>query len=362
MTQDQFPDPSSRGYAQDPAREPRDGKPVSFYLSIFFGFLLVVSVGLNLLLLVVSAFGSATASLTATDWDDGAWELVAIGGDASADARFLRIPLDGAIAEATAPIIGGAGGSVSMVQGALELAGRDDRIKGVLIEIDSPGGGVTDSDLIWQAVRDFKDRHEKPVVALFGDIAASGGYYVAAACDHIVARPTTITGSIGVIVSNLQFAEAAKKLGISQDVIVSARTPHKDMLSSFRPMTEGEQGILRSIVDELYDRFVDVVVQGRPELSRERVVELADGRVYSAQQALANGLIDAIGTEADAWSELGKRAGVGNAQRVERRRRPSIGDLLFGTKAQAGGLDASLASLLRTSTGPRLLYWWPGAR
>ncbi|MCC6781762.1 MAG: signal peptide peptidase SppA [Planctomycetes bacterium] len=371
MTQDALHDPIGRDkFGRDPGgefpREPREGRPVSFYLAIFFGFLLVVSVGLNLLMLVVSAFGSATASLTTTSWDDGAWELVGIGGDEAAASRLLRIPLEGAIAESAAPVIGGAGGSVSSVLGSLALAERDDRIVGVLLEIDSPGGGVTDSDLIWQAVRDFRLRTKKPVVALFGDIAASGGYYVAAACDHIVARPTTITGSIGVIVSNLQFGEAAKKLGVAQEVSVSARTPHKDMMSSFRPMSEDERGILRGIVDELYDRFVDIVAQGRTGLSRERVVELADGRIYSAKQALESGLVDSIGTEDDAWSELGKRAGVSAAQHVERRRRPSLSEILLGASAgeaaPRASLESAVAGVLGGSTGPRLLYWWPGAR
>ena len=358
-------DPSSAaGYRMEPPDlgPPRDGRPVSFYLAIFFGFLLVVSVGLNLLLLVVSAFGSATASLTSTSWDDDAWELVRIGGDDSSDGRLLRIPIEGAIAEAGSPIIGAAGGSVSRVMSALEFAGRDERVKGVLLEINSPGGGVTDSDLIWQAVRDFKREHTKPVVALFGDIAASGGYYVAVACDHIIARPTTITGSIGVIMSNLEFSEGAAKLGVKQQVIISERTPHKDMMSQFRAMTEDERVILTSIVDEMYDRFVDVVAQGRTQLTRADVVRLADGRIYSAKQALDAGLIDAIGTEDDAWAELSRLGNVDKPAFVERRRRPTLGDLLFRSESATPSIETSVARLLEGSSGPRLLYWWPGAR
>lgn len=338
------------------------GRPVSFYLAIFFGFLLLISVGLNLVMLVVSAFGSATAGLTTTPWDDSAWELVSVGGVDGGKDRLLRIPIDGAISEAGSPLMGASGGTVSMVTGALELAGRDDRVKGVLLAINSPGGGVTDSDLVWQAVLDFKREHKKPVVALLGDIAASGGYYIAAAADEIVARPTTITGSIGVILSSLQFGEAAAKLGVRQEVIVSERTPHKDIMSQFRPMTDEERGILRSIVDEMYDRFVDIVVEGRPDLNREDVVRLADGRIYSAKQALAAGLVDAIETDAEAWQRLSKLAKVDSASFVERRRRPSLGDLLFRSEAAQSGADAAITKLLGAATGPRLLYWWPGAR
>ncbi len=350
------------GHAEPPPREPREGRPVSFYLAIFLALLLFVSGGLNLLLLVVSAFGSATAGLTAVGEDDGAWEVVAVGGDRDASQRLLRIPIQGAIAESSSPIIGARGGTVSQVDHALDLAGRDGSIAGVLFDIDSPGGGVTDSDHIWRAIEKFKKEHHKPVIALLGDIAASGGYYIASGCDAIIARPTSITGSIGVIVSNLNFAEAAEKIGVHQEVIVSERTPYKDMLSPYRPMKDEERAILRSIVDELYDRFVDVVTEGRIALSRERVLALADGRVYSAKQALDAGLVDQIGTLDDATAELKKRCGVDSAGLVEQRRRPSLGEMLFGISAHAESLADGLAPLLKSSTGSRFLYYWTGGR
>jgi protease-4 len=358
-------DPRAERWGQGPdalERERREGKPVSFYLAIFLALLLFVSGGLNLLLLVVSAFGSATAGLATVGEDDSAWEIVAVGGDPDADKRILRVPIQGAIAESTSPVIGAVGGTVSQVKRALKVAARDDSIAGVILDINSPGGGVTDSDLIWREIRDFQSEHEKPIVALFGDVAASGGYYIAAPCDKIFARPTTITGSIGVIVSNINVAEAADKLGIHQEVVVSENTPHKDMLSPFRPMTDEEREILRSIVDEMYGRFVDVVAEGRESLSRERVLELADGRVYSARQALDAGLVDEIGTAEDAEAELRRLAGLDTAQVVEQRRRPTLSDLLFGAGARVTTLEDGLAPLLRGSSGARFLYYWPGGR
>lgn len=342
---------------------PREGKPVSFYLAIFLALLLFVSGGLNLLLLVVSAFGSATAGIGGTAAvDDGMYEVVVVGGDTQADARLLHIKVEGAIAEQATPLIGGAGGTVSAVRRGLKLAARDDTVKGVLLEVDSPGGGVTDSDLIWQEITDFKKANDKPIVALFGDVAASGGYYISAPCDRIIARPTTITGSIGVVLSNLNFAEAAGKFGVEQETIVSDRTPYKDIMSPWRPMKDDERAILKSIVDEMYDRFVDIVDEGRPGLSRERVVELADGRIYSAHQALDAGLVDEIGDRDVAYATLRQLCDIDKAQIIEHRRRPTLAEVLFGVRSGVPTTEQSLARLLALPSGSKLLYYWHGGR
>lgn len=353
--------PGSPSYPSD-LPPPREGRPVSFYLAIFLGLLLLVSGGLNLVLLVVSAFGSATGGLGSTSVDNGNYEVVAVAGDRKAKDQILRVPIEGAIAEGSSPLLGGGGGSVTNLRRALRLAAREDDIRGVLLDINSPGGGVTDSDLIWQAIREFRKESQKPVVALFGDIAASGGYYVAAACDRILARPTTITGSIGVILSNTNFGEAAAKFGVHQENIVSARTPYKDIMSPWRAMRDDERAILTSIVDEMYDRFVDIVAEGRPSLTRERVVELADGRIYSADQALAAGLVDEIGSADDAYAVLRGLCGIDAAQVVEQRRLPNLSDILFGASARSPSLDQDLGALLRSSTGAKVLYYWPGGR
>ena len=356
-------EPSGGGSSTSFEPQERTGKPVSFYLAIFLGLLLLVSGGLNLLLLVVSVFGSATAGLAGIADDSSAlYDVVAVGGDPEADQRVLRIHVEGAIAEASSPLLGAEGGTISQVERALKLAKRDDDIRGVLLDINSPGGGVTDSDRIWMLLRDFREETDKPILALFGDTAASGGYYIAAAADRILARPTTITGSIGVILSNLNFAEAAREFGIRQEVVVSDRTPYKDIMSPFRPMTDEERAILKSIVDEMYDRFVDVVDRGRPKLSRDEVVALADGRIYSARQAAENGLVDGIATREEALAQLAEMCGAESVRLVEQRRRPTFADLLFQSRAEPPSLDAGLAQLLGRSTGPRLLYWWSGGR
>lgn len=351
------------GLAVYPTRE-SEGRPVSFYLAIFLGMLLVLSAGLNLVLLFVGVMRNAVDSLGSFEVDDGSFQLVAVGGDADARDKILRVPISGAIAEGASPLLGAAGGTVSQVERALKLARRDDTVRGVLLYVDSPGGGVTDSDLIYRKLREFRAETQKPVVALFGDIAASGGYYIACACDHIMAQETTITGSIGVILSQWNYAEAMQKLGIESVDIVSARTPRKAMLSGAKPVDENELAIARSIVDEMYDRFVEVVAQGRPDLDRDRIVTLADGRIYSARQAKEHGLVDGIGTERDAVAMLKTRAKASSVKIVEQRRRIGLLDMFGGAHAASPppSLEQALGQFLTQSTGPRLLYFWPGGR
>jgi signal peptide peptidase SppA len=222
-------------------------------------------------------------------------------------------------------------------------------------------GSGNDLEAVNGLIKQFKNEHPKVrVLAAFGDIAASGGYYVACAADRIVARRSTITGSIGVIMSSWNMAEAAKKLGIEQIAIKSDKTPFKDILSMTRPMADAEKAMLTSIVDELYLQFVDVVDEGRPELDREQVIQLANGGIYSAGQALKNGLIDEIvdPSSIEAWF-----ADRGPVQIVEHRRRPTLRDALFGSEAKAPqDLSAVAAQLMASSTGPRFLYFWQGAR
>lgn len=341
-----------------------DGRPVSFYLAIFLGMLLILSAGLNLVLLFVGVIGSAASGFGVLEEADDQYQVVVVRGENDARDKILRIAIDGAIAEQSSPVIGASGGTVTRVERALKLARRDEAIKGVLLAINSPGGGVTDSDLIYRALRTFRQETNKPVVAHFGDLAASGGYYIACACEQILASETTITGSIGVVMSTWNYAAGAKMIGVEGIDIVSARTPHKTMLSGSKPVDPGELDIVRSIVDEMYDRFIDVVAAGRPALERARIVELADGRIYSAGQARAAGLIDGVGTEDEAIELLKTRASVTAAKVIEQRRRVSLFDALTGAHAAppAPSLEQALGQFLTKTTGPRLLYFWQGGR
>jgi len=348
-----------RGYptAAAPARESRG---VAFFVAIFLGVLLVASAGLNVLLLLLSIGSIAGAGGMGAD-DGGIYDQVHVGGDRSATLEVLQIPIHGAIAESTNALMGASGGSVTQVRRALRYA-ESAKVAGILLHVDSPGGGVTDSDEIYRMLLAFRRDHpDVPVIALFGDMAASGGYYVAAAAERIVAHRTTITGSIGVIMSAWNFTEAAKKVGVDQIAIKSERTPYKDILSPMRPMRDDERAMLTGIVDELYDQFVSVVDEGRSTMDRTQVYGVATGAIYTAQQSLANGLIDEIGDQSTviAWfqQKLGKPVNI-----VERRRRPGFGDLLFGARTAPPSVETALGTLLTSSTGPRFLYFWQGGR
>jgi protease IV len=171
-------------------------------------------------------------------------------------------------------------------------AKEDESVKAVILEIDSPGGGSVATDQMHESVQDFKEETGKPVVVSMGTTAASGGYYISTAADRIVANEGTLTGSLGVIFEYLNFTEAAEEYGIQQEVVKSG--PFKDIGSSTREPTEEELEILQTYVDEAYDQFVQVIVEGRG-LPDEEVRKLADGRVYSGLQAQSLGLVDELG-------------------------------------------------------------------
>lgn len=332
---------------------------MAFFVAIFLGILLVASAGLNVLLLLLSVGSLAGSGLT--DPGGGVYDEVTVTGERDSPRKVLQIAIRGAIAEGANPLIGASGGTVTQVQNALRHAHREG-VAGVLLYIDSPGGGVTDSDRIYQMLRRFRADHpEMPVCALFGDMAASGGYYVAVAAEHIISRRTSLCGSIGVIMSSWNFAELADKWGIEQVAIKSDRTPYKDMLSPTRPLEPAEREMLTSIVDELYDQFVSVVDEGRA-IDREQVLAAANGGIYTAKQSLALGLVDEIGGYEAALDWFESRLG-GPVLVVERRRRPGLGDLLFGAYGSDGlPQQSAIERLLTASTGPRFLYFWQGGR
>jgi len=213
-----------------------------------------------------------------------------------------------------------------LLRDQLRQATEDQSVRAVILEVNSPGGSVVPTDQMHESIQDFKETTGKPVVVSMGQTAASGGYYIATAADQIVAHPNTLTGSLGVIFSYLNFAEAADEFGIEPEVVKSG--PYKDIGSFTREPTEEELEILQAYVDEGYDQFVEVIVEGRG-LPDEEVRELADGRVYSGLQAEALGLVDDLGDLERAAEIAGELAGVEEATVVRyQRRSPSILELL----------------------------------
>jgi protease-4 len=203
-------------------------------------------------------------------------------------------------------------GIVSRVKEELKRAASDKRIKGVILRINSPGGSVTASDIIYKEIKEFKEEKKVPVIACMMDVAASGGYYVSLAADTILAHPTSITGSIGVIAVKFNASELLDKIGIEDETIKSG--DKKDLLSPFRPNTEEEREILNRIIDSLYQRFLDVIAKERKELSMEQIRRLADGRVFTTKQAVDAKLIDKVGYLEDAVELAKRQAGIRKAK------------------------------------------------
>lgn len=225
-------------------------------------------------------------------------------------AKVGVISLEGSIVSASGPRrpLSGEVADRRVIQD-LEAADADGRIAAILLYINSPGGSVVASDEIYRALR----RVEKPVVAYAGEMAASGGYYVACGADRIVAHPSSIVGSIGVISRVVLLQELLDKLGVELQVIKSGDV--KDMGDPSRPLTEEERALLQAIVDESYQAFVDVVAESR-DMPREEVLAIADGRLLSGQQALQLGLVDEVGGMREAVLAAAELAGISGEPQV----------------------------------------------
>ena len=236
--------------------------------------------------------------------------------------KIAVVPVEGEITSAD-DSLGGTQPTVTPegLADALRQAGEDTSVSAVVLEVNSPGGGVTASDEMHQSIMDFKENTDKPVVVSMGDTAASGGYYISTAADRIVANETTLTGSLGVIFQLNNFAEAANKYGIKQVIIKSGK--YKDIGNAFREMKPEEREIFQSIVDDSYAEFVDVISEGR-DIPKDRVREIADGRVYSGIQAKELGLVDSFGGLDEASAIAGKLAGTSDTTVVRYVQEPTL--------------------------------------
>ena len=249
---------------------------------------------------------------------------------------------------------------LARVQEELRKAEKDERIKGLVIRINSPGGTMTASDTLYHEIYEFKKRTKMPVIAAIMDVGASGGYYVALAADTIVAHPTSITGSIGVVMLTLNAQGLMEKIGVAPLAIKSG--PMKDAGSPFRDLTPEERAVFQGVIDDMYGRFVKLVVQSR-KIPETRVREFADGRVYTADQALSLGLVDRIAYLDEALVMAKKAAGVEEARVVVYHRPKEYAASIYATvpvpPVVADNALNRIAGMLG-STGPRFMYlWWP---
>jgi protease-4 len=310
---------------------------------VFFGIVLTLSVLANIAL-VLMLIGIVT--IFATGQRDLLIEEV-----------IRRGPVRNKIAVITVEGIINSGEAQNVYQ-QLKTARQDKHVKGLIVRVNSPGGTISGSDQIYKEIQKYRDEEKKPVIAFMQGIAASGGYYTSVACEKIIAEPTTITGSIGVISLYFVVQELLEnKLGILPVVVKSGEK--KDWPSSFQAPTEEQLKYLQDkLISPAYERFVEIVVDGRSTaLSESQIRKLADGSIFGAKEALEEKLIDKIGYMDEAIDLVKSLAGIEDAQVVEYRKTFSLTDFL-GYRNQ-NVLRFSRDTLYEFST-PQIMYLWTG--
>ncbi|HEY5232236.1 MAG TPA: signal peptide peptidase SppA [Verrucomicrobiae bacterium] len=273
--------------------------------------------------------------------------------DNNSHNKIAVVTVDGIITGSTADQAGY--NMVDVIKAQLDRAADDDRVKAVILKVDSPGGEVMASDQINKEIEKFQNDSKKPVICSMGSLAASGGYYISAPCRWIVANDLTLTGSIGVIMEGYNYRGLMDKLGVEPMVFKSGK--YKDMLSGMREtneIPEGEHAMVQALIDETFQKFKGVVRAGRDQAHEKNKNEgrplsldwenFADGRVLSGEQALTLGFVDQVGDFDDAVDRAEKIAHIGNANLVEYRERYDIGDFLsmFGQSSQAHDIKLDL--------------------
>jgi protease-4 len=280
----------------------------------------------------------------------------------SSGPKILLLDIDGEITDADSPgflSFASTEGTVSRVRDQLVLAEKKQDIAAIVLRINSPGGSPTASDSIYRQLTAYKTKNGIPIVAQLMGTAASGGYYVAMAANKLNAYPTTVTGSIGVISFGINLSGLMEKLGVANQTITSGA--YKDAGSPLRPLSKAERAQLQSVVDDIYTRFVEVVEAGRPKLDSARVLELADGRVYSAVQALDNGLIDEIASLEDTLKETQKQLGAPEVRVVTYYRGLTEPSNIYSGSGPQSSLGTKEGPVARFIPRPGFYYlWWPG--
>ena len=279
-------------------------------------------------------------------------ELTEVWSCGAGDVKVVRIALHGMIVLGQEEgFLSSTVGSADQALRAIHRATHDSEVKALILEVDSGGGGITASDVIYKALLDFKKAQRgRKIVAVFGDVAASGAYYVSLASDCIVAHPTTITGSIGVLIQTLNLKGLGEKVGIKDVTIKSGA--NKDILNPFGEMTAEQRQLLQGLVDELHSRFVSLVAQGR-KLPEDQVRAFADGRIFSASKAMDLGLVDQIGYWEDAMAKTSDLLGARSIKVYRYEQGFSLSAFLKSVETWD-----PVSNLLLSRPQTRLLYLW----
>ncbi|MBC6149513.1 signal peptide peptidase SppA [Listeria innocua] len=327
-----------------------------------------IALGIVFALLIVSALAKFTSSQIASMEDSEPTLMESIFADTSeltetvieeggADTIAV-LSVDGTIQDTgeAGSLFSETGYNHAFFMDQLEEVRNNDAIQGVLLYVNSPGGGVMESAQIRDKILQIKKERKIPFYVSMGSMAASGGYYISAPADKIFASKETLTGSLGVIMQGYDYSELMKKLGVSDNTIKSGA--YKDIMSGTRPMTDDEKKIMQSMIDDSYNEFVKVVATGRG-MSEEQVRKIADGRIYDGRQAKENGLIDAFGYQEDALEALKKEKDLKDATVIQYDAPESFSSLFSVAAQKMTGQNADITQLIKltgTLKAPRMMY------
>lgn len=275
--------------------------------------------------------------------------------------KVLLIDMRGIINNQKDRALTGATTALGMVEWIREIiakAEKDQDIKALLIKINSPGGTVTASDIILHELLIYKEKFAIPIYVHVMDLAASGGYYIALAGDEIVAHPTSLIGSIGVIAFKVNLENLMGKIGVDWEVVKSG--DKKDFMSPFRPFTDEERKLFQKTIDTFHNRFVSVIAENRSQLSIDEIKSLADGRVYDAEQAKKLKLIDRIGYISDTVEQIKHKLGYSDLQVIAYQREGDYKSNLYSLSPQPPTINLINLNLGLESyaLNPYFMYLW----
>lgn len=263
------------------------------------------------------------------------------------------IKVRGVITEPQGSASWGDPAGASTIAKRIREAADKDNIKAIILDVNSPGGTVAAVQDIYNAILYAREKKGKKVIALFRDVAASGGFYIAMACDKVIAQPGTLTGSIGVIMQTTNLEGLMGKVGVKFNAMKSGK--HKDMGSAFRPMTEEEKTLFQELIDDSYAQFFEAVQKARPNINPVELKVYADGRVFTGRKAFSIGLIDGLGGEEEALKLAQDLTGNANLEII------NIKTNTFRewfTSLEAEASNKNLTKQLEAAASPRVAYLW----